>query len=126
MTTVYICTRGEYADYRICAVFDDKTLAEKFCATFECEIEAWNLNPITAIAPDGHLPYFVRTTRDGVIREAFVERWPTAFVYNQLYGFDVNGDMYFRCMAMSIEHAEQLASERRVNLITANQWGIAL
>ena len=38
---VYIATDGEYSDYRIVAVFTDKTQAKYFCAAHECNMEEW-------------------------------------------------------------------------------------
>ena len=44
MTTVYVVTSGEYLDYRINAVYDDKKLAEKAAAIVMGDVEEWTLN----------------------------------------------------------------------------------
>ena len=46
---VYIVTSGEYSDYHIDAVFDNKEKAELYCATHDmqyCDIEEWDTEEV--------------------------------------------------------------------------------
>lgn len=46
MTIIYIVTNGEYSDYHIEGVFDDKARAELLCKSFpDGTVEEWTLNP---------------------------------------------------------------------------------
>ena len=56
MTTIYIVTRGEYSDYRICEVLSTKELAEAALVRWQGwggppEIEEWELDKFTGSLP---------------------------------------------------------------------------
>lgn len=57
MKKIFIVTDGEYSDYRILAVYDDRTLAELFAARANAEVEEHDLNPI-AEEVRSHKPLF--------------------------------------------------------------------
>ena len=123
MKTVYVCTEGEYSDYHICGVFDNKELAEKFCQQFGCEIEEWNLNPFAVELKKGYSPYFVRMTKEGEALQVDIKPSPYGFGNGDgSHGFDIKKNMCLHCMAKSSEHAVKIANERRVSLIDSNQW----
>ena len=125
MKAVYICTKGEYSDYSICGVFDDKKLAEKFCEKFNnCRIEKWNLNPFSFELKSDYSPYFIRMTKEGKILE--VDNAPSVYSFGSgdtEDRFDVSGNLYVSSMAKSQEHAIKITNDRRAKLIALNQWG---
>ena len=54
---VYVVTEGSYSDYHICAVFDNKEMAEKFIKKYcqnsfrdIAEIEEWEIKNILKVA----------------------------------------------------------------------------
>ena len=69
--TIYVATSGEYSDYRICAVFDDRELALKYNDGEENGIEEWELNPGEKRLREGIRVYSVRMDRDGNVEQCF-------------------------------------------------------
>jgi len=123
MKSIYICTTGEYDEYRICGVFDNKTAAKKFCKHFGCGIEKWILNPFASELAKNYFPYFVRMSKDGNVIS--IDENPSFFGFGdstKIHGFDIHKNMYLYCMAESPEHAVKIANEFRINLITSNKW----
>jgi hypothetical protein len=55
MPTCYAITRGDYSDYRVCAVFTTHELAESECFMYgsDAEVEAFPLDPILPKPPAG-------------------------------------------------------------------------
>lgn len=44
MKEVYIVTKGDYSDYTICQVFDDKELADEFAAQIRGDVEVYDIS----------------------------------------------------------------------------------
>ena len=68
MKKVYLVTRGDYSDYRVSAVFDNKKKAELFTKSFnsdEYRIEIYDLNPFEEQIKESYKPYFVRMNKKG-------------------------------------------------------------
>jgi len=129
MNEVYVVTSGSYSDYRICAVFTDKNLAQKYIDSFKTrvysdfnEIETYSLNPFNFELQNGYRPYFVRMDRDGNSTECKISDSDYGFVEVKQHGFDVKGNMYIHVFAKDTEHALKITNEKRVQLIANNEW----
>lgn len=128
MKKIYVVTCGEYSDYGIEAIFDNKELAEKFISCFEWydwhqpTVEEWELNPLKKEIKSGLNPFFVRMGKDGVTLDVHkVEDFPS---FIGLARFDFTNNMYISCMAKDEKHAIKIANEKRLMLIAENKWGI--
>lgn len=123
---IYVVTSGEYSDYGICGVFDDRTLADAFAekcsGTYaEAGVEVWPLNPHADDLRAGHDPYFVRMKRTGDTMEARrVDAGSRAV--GAVMALDVNGDGFTTCFARDEQHAVKIANERRAQLIASGGW----
>ena len=128
---VYVVTDGEYSDYRILDVFDDRALAERYCDAHGIDashhIDTYTLNAVpdevrqglssllvrwdgekflaekTTLSASDDEPYLpCQTRRDGVARD---------------YGWTT-------CWARDEEHAIKIATERRA-MHLARESGMA-
>lgn len=121
MGKVYVVSEGEYSDFRVVAIFDDKDRAGLFKAAIKSEndISEYELNE-PSFAP-GYESFIVEMSENGnVVR---VER----------FGGIADGvfDFYRRdprigivnCWARDAEHAVKIANEKRAMLIAENRWG---
>lgn len=65
----YVVTKGDYDDYRIVAVFNDRALAEDYVAPFAgYQIEEWPLNPPHALYVSAGMKFYnVTMFSDGVV-----------------------------------------------------------
>jgi len=109
---IYVCT--SVSDHRICGVFDNKGLAEKFCQKVGCDIEEWKLNPFANELEKGYSFYSVRMSKKGKVQE--VRKINLLFdleVDEGIQWIDRNA-MCFQCVAMSREHAVELTNEKRL------------
>ena len=130
MQKIYIVTQGEYSDYRICGVFDDKDLAGKFITSFNSPsyhdvmmIEEWNLNPYAPELKEGHKPFFVRMKKNGDTIEIELRDAPYGFDGGATTEkFDMLKNIQVYCFAKDKQHAVKITNERRVQLIALNKW----
>lgn len=124
MKTAYVVTSGEYSDYSIRGVFDNRELAEKFVALLTDEdsptIEEWPVNPSARQLRAGYSIFFVRMDREGKAMEARQEG--SAYGINGRPGFDINGCMFVTVMAKDAKHAVKITNEKRAGLIARNEW----
>lgn len=127
--TVFLVTHGDYAEYSVCAVFTEKTLAEKYVNSFrethfgKLEIEECTLNPYQHELKKGYKPFFVRMTKGGDCIEVYIENTTVGFKKGGVnVGFDYFGNIYINTFAKDEAHAIKIANEKRVQLITENGW----
>ena len=129
LQAVFLVTRGDYSDYRVCAVFTEKALAEKYIHSFkgnsyeEFRIENYTLNPYQYELKNDYKPFFLRMTKDGNCTEIYVKDSSYGFEGEDIdFGFDVNKNMYISIFAKDEKHAIKIANEKRVQLIAKNRW----
>lgn len=128
LQAVFLVTRGDYSDYRVCAVFTDKKLAQKYIDSFEkaydeFRIENYKLNPFSKELKADYKPYFLRMKKDGTCTEIYVKDSSYGFESEDLdVGFDIHKDMYLSVFAKDEKHAIKIANEKRVQLIAENRW----
>jgi len=122
MDKVYICTDGEYSDYHICGVFDDKELAEKLAAKVGANVETWTLNPLELELREDYGAWFVRMAKNGDTVQCYPTKYEEVLDYGEAVRFDGNNNSWLYCFAKSEEHAVKIANEKRVRLIANNEW----
>ena len=125
MNKVYVVTRGEYSDYHICGVFDEKEKASLFINSFDNDeymIEEWNLNPYELELKEGMCPFFVRMAKNGDVLKSCKVTSDYGFDEYELTSFDVRGNIYIRVFAKDEKHAIKICNERRTIAIANNEW----
>ena len=129
LQAVFLVTRGDYSDYRVCAVFTEKPLAEKYIDSFKgnsyeaFRIENYTLNPYHYELKNDYKPFFLRMTKEGNCTEINVKDSSYGFEDEDVdFGFDVNKNMYISIFAKDETHAIKIANEKRVQLIAENRW----
>ena len=129
LQAAFLVTRGDYSDYRVCAVFTEKALAEKYIDSFkgnsyeEFRIENYALNPYQYELKNDYKPFFLRMTKEGNCTEINVKDSSYGFEDEDIdFGFDVNKNMYISIFAKDETHAVKIANEKRVQLIAGNRW----
>ena len=128
LQAVFLVTRGYYSDYRVCAVFTEKALAQKYIDSFakayyEFRIENYKLNPFSKELKSDYKPYFLRMKKDGTCTEIHIKDSSYGFETEGLdIGFDIHKDMYLSVFAKDEKHAIKIANEKRVQLIAENRW----
>lgn len=129
MKNIFVVTRGDYSDYRICAVFTEKELAEKYVNSFKEDdwskprIEIYSLNPYEHQLKNNYKPFFLRMQKDGTCTEIYVKDSSYGFESEELnIGFDIHKNMHISIFAKDEKHAIKIANEKRVQLIATNQW----
>jgi len=129
LQAVFLVTRGDYSDYRVCAVFTEKALAEKYIDSFkgnsyeQFRIENYTLNPYQYELKNDYKPFFLRMTKEGNCTEINVKDSSYGFEDEDIdFGFDVNKNMYISIFAKDETHAIKVANEKRVQLIAENRW----
>lgn len=129
LQAVFLVTRGDYSDYRVCAVFTEKSLAEKYIDSFkvnsyeEFRIENYQLNPFSFELKNDYKPFFLRMKRDGECTEIYVKDSSYGFEDEDIdVGFDIHKNMYISIFAKDETHAIKIANEKRVQLIAENRW----
>ena len=125
---IYVVTSGEYSDYGIDAMFDDKELAQDFIDSFnpsydEMRIEEYELNPYGQEIRKGCKPYFIRMTREGSAHGIHTEDSAYGFDGIGTVGYDAHGDMYIYVFAKDEKHATKICNEKRTQIIANNKWG---
>lgn len=124
MSKIYIITCGQYSDYHIVGIYDDKELAEERLPLYDAkyryaDIKEYELNP-QVDHPKGLLPYSVKMDIEG---NAKAERESIAcFSGREWEPYGDNKSVSFEMWAKDEAHAIKIANERRVQLIANNQW----
>ena len=128
LQAVFLVTRGDYSDYRVCAIFTDKKLAKKYINSFkitydEFRIEPYKLNPFSKELNSNYKPFFLRMTKQGICTEINIKDSSYGFETDDLdIGFDMHKNMYLSVFAKDEKHAVKIANEKRVQLIAENRW----
>lgn len=129
LQAVFLVTRGDYSDYRVCAVFTEKALAEKYINSFKgnpyeaFRIENYALNPYGYELKNDYKPFFLRMTKEGNCTEINIKDSSYGFEDEDTgMGFDINKNMYISIFAKDETHAIKIANKKRVQLIAENHW----
>lgn len=128
LQAVFLVTRGDYSDYRVCAVFTDKKLAQKYIDSFKegrkrFSIENYKLNPFSKELKADYKPYFLRMKKDGTCIEIYIKDSSYGFEgEDNDIGFDIHKNMHLSVFAKDEKHAIKIANEKRVQLIAENRW----
>jgi hypothetical protein len=142
--TIYIVTIGEYSDYRIAAVYDNKEAAENYVENNKTravnnagetidwehhEIKAWKLNSSCPLIRDRFM-WRVLMRKDG--ETTVVDRMPNSAETD--CEFDDDWDwvgmkgirklplLRARVEAKDAQHAVKIVNERRIQLISEDKW----
>lgn len=132
MDKVYIVTDGEYSDYRVVGVFDEKQKAQAMVDLYDCNelIEEFALNKLYAPEENGLYLFKVWFKDDGEVTKVKAEmdtmtaidtlyllrsKDQEAYYYNYSAG-------YTTMWARDKEHAIKTYSERRAFLIAENKY----
>jgi len=122
MNKIYVITDGDYSDYHIVAVYDDKNLAEKVSKKIGADVEEYNLNPFSREDVDKKNIYFVRMDRDGNVPEIKIDNTGYRLENLNEAGFCMQGNMYMTVLANDEKHAIKIVNEKRVQIIAENKW----
>jgi hypothetical protein len=128
MKKVFLVTRGDYSDYRVCAVFSDEKLAQKYIDSFnltydEFKIEDYELDIYQNELRENYKPFFLRMTKEGNCTEIRIQKESYSFEDGKIdIGFDKDKNMYISIFAKDEKHAIKIANEKRAQLIAENNW----
>ena len=128
MKKIYAVVQGSYSDYHICALFDNKPLADKFILAFgnqrwdEMKIEEYILNPVKMELNKNYRPFFVRMCKNGDVGECRLDDSSYGFLDEETYGFCMQKNLYNHCFARNTKHAIKITNELRTQLIANNKW----
>lgn len=144
MEISYVITIGDYSDYRIIGVFDDKEKAEKAKNSYNKVAEEEDLGygsravieeyfkNILGNVPDGHKRIRVHMDVNGyskLIQEVDGEDSsyssvtpPYRFGHTIVDGIRVREGVCFEVIATDFTHAIKIANEKRAQLIANNEW----
>jgi hypothetical protein len=128
MKKVFLVTRGDYSDYRVCAVFSNKKLAQKYIDSFnprydEFRIEDYELDIYQNELKKDYKPFFLRMTKEGNCTEIKIKDSSYDLENENIHiGFDINKNMYISIFAKDEKHAIKIANEKRAQLIAENNW----
>jgi hypothetical protein len=130
MNKIYVVTSGEYSDYHIDGIFDNKDKANAFVKKFssddyggKCYVEEYELNPYSEEMQKDYNPYFVRMMKNGDVDEIYINKSSFGFRGDSnKYGFDIGGNLFFHILAKDKEHAIKITNEFRIQLIANNNW----
>lgn len=125
--TLYAVSRGEYSNYQVIAIFDDKTLAEKFrdSVSNPNEIEEYELNPYKTQLRKGFKCFRVVMQKDGSSEtelEYFTDD-DNRFDVIQYRG-EPEKQLRARVWARDEQHAVKIVNEKRTRLIAGNDWTV--
>ncbi len=129
---IYIVTKGEYSDYRICGVFDNKELAEKFAEKLsnkleKARIEEWELNPAEyELKNDLSIWYVTLDYKGNCVKVEKKEDWeyyyentlPPSCITKSASGYYY----YIYCFARDEKHAIKIASEKLFRFKVEENW----
>ena len=128
---VYVVTKGEYSDYSICAIFNDKTLAKKYINgyTHYNEIEEYEINPKFKNLIKYTL-YEVVMNKKGEVRE--ISNYTTERIENMdeedfeyiIFDHPIYKEKVISliCDAKDNSHAVKIINEKRIQSIAKEEW----
>ncbi len=132
--TIYVVTSGDYSDYSVDGVFDQRDMAQEFVDRIPgARIEEYSLNPAVPEIRAGFSAFSVYMLRDGSLLQDLGDLgyWtsrPEASIVppevsirwaNRFRGRAV---LYCTCWARDAQHAVKIANEHRAQFIALNQW----
>jgi hypothetical protein len=126
MAKVFIVTQGDYFENRICAVFSDKTLAEKYVLAFgdlcgsALSVEEWDLDPFAGQLQQGFKPYLIKMNKQGQMLDLAPQTLP--FADADSFCFDIQNNLQLKLFASDQEQAESAANLKRAGLIASGRW----
>jgi hypothetical protein len=128
METVWIVTQGEWEDYQLVGVFADEKSAMEMVKLIGNEEVKYYEHKLDSIPdhPEGCQLYIVWMRRDGTIDGVKRE-------YDPSYMYDAKNlkcpemiyqsrQRMFNCWAHSKEHAVEVVSNWRIDLLANNRW----
>lgn len=129
---VYVVTSGEYSDYGISAIFDDKLLAQKYIEIYNQfsdyndynNIEEYEINPIEQQLKQGRFLYEIEMYANGEVRGKDLSKnvdEKISFVVLRLNS-ETESWMTIHCYATDLTHAIKIANEKRVQYLATNRW----
>lgn len=123
---IYVVTSGDYSDYGIDGIFDNKELAQEFIDKFQSRydkkrIEEMPLNPAEKELREGYDWYMVRMAHDGSCLEVKIHN-DSYDVLNPSEHFDARGNLYCTFFAKDEKHAVKITNEKRAQHIANNTW----
>lgn len=129
MKTIYVVTSGSYSDYGINAVFDDKELAEKFVKLHgsNYDIEEYECNKHKDMLLKNMFPHYVQMQENGDVIQCGCydfDDFKVKINFKEYYKTPLQKIMVVLCYARDKEHAIKIASEKRMQVIALNRWGI--
>jgi hypothetical protein len=126
MSKSYVVTDGDYSDYRIVAVFDDKELASKFVEKYGGSIEEYDVNPARYEIENKYSVFRIEMNKNGDTKEidshCDVSNFNRAInkeTYNPYYNKNL---MLTYVIAKNEKSAVKIANERRIQMIANNEW----
>lgn len=139
MKKVYIITDGDYSDYHIVAVFDDKKLANKFIKKFyignyyEPRIEEHELNPLQELSKKGCNAYFINISQDGERLDFVSPEYASVSDFNRyneppklyypIVDYNENHKMFYMTIwAKDKAHAKKIAIDKRREAAVKLGW----
>ena len=129
--TIYVVTEGDYSNYHICAVFDDKELAELYLSHFGGEIEEWELNPLQKQLRQGRVVWHVQMNQEGgtsyfgvhaTERDVPETDKMVPVRMSSLPDYRYAWHLEIECYAENKQHAIKIANERRTQIIALSLW----
>lgn len=144
----FVVTDGDYSDYHVVAVFDDRGAAERFVATNSLQftqwwqntqyrIEEYALNAVTPQVPAGYSGWYVKMLHDGSLADdkydpvgayqPFVvsDKGEVALAGLRWHVLNLDNErtcLYVTCLARDQQHAIKIANEKRAELIATGQF----
>lgn len=131
MSTIYLVSKGDYSEYHVLAVFDDKAKAERYAELERGYVEEYQLNPEFREPPNGWFAWSVQMDRDGngvygVTRVYQMSASSSIDDVNFEYGWQptrgVRPAVSFYVWGKDEEHAIKVANEKRVALVATGLW----
>lgn len=130
MTTVYVVTDGEYSDYHICGVYDNREAAQAYIDKHDGGIEEYALNPNGPDYAEKLIWYWCIMQRTGDTDLDDVspdidqsdENKPEWLIIEDSSWMKRTPKAMFRMRAKDRAHAVKIANERRAMLIATEQW----
>lgn len=129
MKKIYAVVSGEYSDFGIDALFDNKELANNYIKAFDQE-GAWSamriveypLNPYERQLKENRKAYFVRMDKEGNVLDISIDNCSYGFHGEDEDPFDRYCNLILHVFARDKAHAIKIVNEKRVQYIANNKW----
>jgi len=126
---VYVITKGEYSDYRICAIYSNKEKAEGMVNLFSDEwaqatIEEWPLDIFPSL---DKIRYIVFVRKNGDVANIITRRdelLSAKDFKNYVVDWEGEGGWVFQIWAKDEKHAIKIAGEWRRKLLSEEKAGV--